>query len=184
LIVFAAPAGGGKTTVIHAVRAVHPEWLFSCSATTRAPRPNEVDGQDYYFLSREEFLRRVDAGEFLEYEKVHGDFYGTLRSYVDQALANNATIVLDLDVKGAASVKQLYPDAHTIFLQSPSLEVLKQRLEKRGTESAEVIAKRLARAEMELAHAKDFDCVVTNNEIEQVVADVLRCIERNRAAAE
>ena len=170
--------------MIHAVRAVHPEWLFSCSATTREPRPNEVDGQDYFFLSREEFLERVAAGEFLEYEEVHGNFYGTLRTHVDKALADNATIVLDLDVKGAASVKRFYPEARTIFIQPPSLEVLQERLEKRGTESAEVITKRLARAEMELAHAKDFDCVVINKEIEQAVADVLHCIEQYRAAAE
>lgn len=183
LIVFAAPAGGGKTTVIRAVRKQHPEWLFSCSATTRSPRPSEVNGQDYLFLSREEFLRRIDAQEFLEYEDVHGNLYGTLKSSVDAALTNGQTLVLDLDVKGAASIKQHYASARTVFIKPPSLEILKERLVKRGTESAEVIAKRLARAEMELAQAEHFDCVIVNNEIDQAVADVLRCIERGSVTA-
>ncbi len=183
LIVFAAPAGGGKTTVIRAVRAKHPEWLFSCSATTRAPRPGEVNGQDYYFLSREEFLSRVAAGEFLEHEDVHGNLYGTLRTVVDEALAKGETMVLDLDVKGAASIKRHYLDALTIFIKPPSLEILQERLVKRGTESAEVIAKRLARAEMELAQADKFDCVIINNEIDQAVANVLRCIQHGHAPA-
>lgn len=183
LLVFAAPAGGGKTTVIRAVRARHPEWLFSCSATTRPARPGEIHGQDYYFLSREEFERRIAAGEFLEYEDVHGNLYGTLRTVVDEALAANKTMVLDLDVKGAASIKRFYPRALSIFIQPPSLEILKERLVKRGTESAEVIARRLSRAEMELAQAKDFDCVIINNEIEQAVANVLTCIEDKSPAA-
>lgn len=184
LIVFAAPAGGGKTTVIRAVRAAHPDWLFSCSATTRSPRPGEVHGQDYYFLTRDDFLTRVAAREFLEHEEVHGNLYGTLKTIVDEALANGNTMVLDLDVKGAASIKKYYPEACTVFIKPPSLEILKERLEKRGTETAEVIAKRLARAEMELAQSVHFDCVIVNNEIDQAVADVLRCIERGTATAE
>lgn len=177
---FAAPAGGGKTTVIKAVRAKHPEWKFSCSATTREARPNEVDGQDYFFLTRDEFLRRVAAGEFLEHEAVHGNLYGTLRQPVEDALIHSHTLVLDLDVKGAATVKRLYPEALTIFIKPPSLSILHERLTRRGTESTEVIARRLARAEMEMAQADTFDCVVVNDEIEQAVADVLRCIEHGR----
>ncbi|MBK6765813.1 MAG: guanylate kinase [bacterium] len=184
LLVFAAPAGGGKTTVIRAVRASHPEWSFSCSATTRPPRPGEVHGQDYYFFSREEFERRIAAGEFLEHEEVHGNLYGTLKIVVDDALAAGRTMILDLDVKGAASIKRFYPDALTIFIRPPSLEVLKERLIKRGTDAPEVVAKRLSRAEMELAQANLFDCVIVNNEIEQAVADVLTCIEKDSRAAE
>lgn len=184
LLVFAAPAGGGKTTVIRAVRARHPEWLFSCSATTRPPRSGEVDGQDYFFLARAEFERRVAAGEFLEHEEVHGNLYGTLRTVVDEALAAGKTMILDLDVKGAASIKRFYPDALTIFIRPPSLEVLRERLVKRGTDTPEVVAKRLSRAEMELAQADRFDCVITNDEIEQAVADVLSCIEAHSRAAE
>lgn len=183
LIVFAAPAGGGKTTVIRAVRAKLPDWQFSCSATTRAPRHGEVHGEDYFFWSRDEFLSRVAAGEFLEHEEVHGNLYGTLRTVVDKALAKGETMVLDLDVKGAASIKSHYPDALTIFIKPPSLEILKERLEKRATESADVVAKRLARAEMELAQADKFDCVIINNEIDEAVAAVLRCIEHGQATA-
>lgn len=170
--------------MIRAVRKAHPGWLFSCSATTRSPRPGEVDGQDYYFLTRDEFLARVAAGEFLEYEDVHGNLYGTLGTIVDEALAKGETMVLDLDVKGAASIKRFYPEATTVFIKPPSLEILKERLEKRGTESAEVIAKRLTRAEMELAQAELFDCVIVNDEIDRAVAEVLRCIERGRKPVE
>lgn len=183
LLVFAAPAGGGKTTVIRAVRVRHPEWLFSCSATTRPPRLGEVDGQDYFFLTRDEFERRVSAGEFLEHEEVHGNLYGTLRSVVDDALAAGKTMILDLDVMGAASIKRFYPDALTLFIRPPSLEVLRDRLMKRGTDTPEVVAKRLSRAEMELAQAEKFDCVIVNNEIEQAVANVLTCIEKHTRAA-
>lgn len=177
LIVFAAPAGAGKTTVIRAVRVRNPEWKFSCSATTRPPRPGEVHGQDYFFLTRPEFMQRVDAGAFLEYEEVHGNMYGTLKAIVDEALRNKNTMVLDLDVKGASNIKRHYPDALTIFIKPPSMEVLKQRLSKRGTDSPEVIHKRLERVEMEMAYMDKFDCIIVNNEIEQAVADVLRCVE-------
>ena len=119
----------------------------------------------------------------MEYEEVHGNFYGTLRTIVDEALIKGETMVLDLDVKGAASIKRHYPDALTIFIKPPSLEILKERLVKRGTESAEVVAKRLTRAEMELAQADKFDCVIINNEIDQAVTDVLRCIEHGQATA-
>lgn len=183
LVVFAAPAGGGKTTVIRAVRARHPEWMFSCSATTRAPRAGEVDGEDYYFLPRKEFERRVAAGEFLEHEEVHGNLYGTLRTSVDEALDSGRVLLLDLDVKGAASVKRAYPEALSVFIRPPSLEILKERLTKRGTESPEVIARRLSRAEMELAQAETFDCVIVNQEVDQAVADVLACIARRFPSA-
>ncbi|MCL4306107.1 guanylate kinase [bacterium] len=177
LVVFAAPAGGGKTTVIRHIRQKHPEWEFSCSATTRPPRDEERDGEDYHFLSREKFEEKIAAGEFLEYENVHGNLYGTLKSDVDHALESGRTLLLDLDVKGAASIKRLYPQALTIFIQPPSLEVLKERLVRRGTDAPDIIERRLARAEMELAQAKCFDCVVINQEVEQAVTDVLTCIE-------
>lgn len=123
-------------------------------------------------------MSRVDTGAFLEYEEVHGNLYGTLRTVVDEALAKDETMVLDLDVKGAANIKRHYPDALTIFIRPPSLEVLKQRLVKRGTDSAEIVHRRLERAEMELAQSDKFDCVIVNDEINQAVEDALRCIER------
>lgn len=176
LIVLAAPAGGGKTTVIKRLRAAHPEWGFSCSATTRAPRPDEVHGRDYYFFSRDEFLRRAAAGEFLEYEDVHGNQYGTLLAPTRERLAAGETLIFDLDVKGALKVKRFFPAALTIFLLPPSREALRARLEGRGTEPPDVMAKRLARADMELALAPQFDARVVNDDLEATVTAVAEMI--------
>lgn len=172
----AAPAGGGKTTVIKRLRAAHPEWGFSCSATTRAPRPGEVHGRDYYYFTRDEFLRRAAAEEFLEYESVHGDLYGTLLAPTRERLAAGETLLFDLDVKGALNVKRHFPEALTIFLLPPSRDVLRARLEGRGTESAAAAAKRLQRADMELELAPQFDEQIINDDLETAVAAVERCI--------
>lgn len=172
LIVFAAPAGGGKTTIIKEIRRLHPEWGFSVSATTRPMRQGERDGEDYYFLSKEEFERRVTQGLFLEHEEVHGNLYGTLRDVTANRITNGETLILDLDVKGAASIKRIFPDALTIFIRPPSLEILEQRLRARGSETEETLRKRLSRAQMEMSRAPDFDCVVVNDEIPRAVAEV------------
>ena len=176
LIVFAAPAGGGKSTVIRRLRQAHPEWGFSVSVTTRAPRPGEVDGREYYFLAREEFARRVAAGEFLEHEEVHGDLYGTLKAPTFERLARGETLIFDLDVKGALNVKAAYPQALSIFLLPPSRNVLRQRLEGRKTESRESVERRLVRAEMELALAPRFDVQIVNDDLETTVAGVEKAI--------
>ncbi len=176
LIVFAAPAGGGKSTIIRRLREQHPEWGFSVSATTRAPRPGEVDGREYYFFPHDEFLRRVAAGEFLEHEDVHGQFYGTLIAPTRERLERGETVIFDLDVKGALNVKQHFPDALTIFLLPPSRAVLKERLEARGTEPPELIARRLSRAEMELAQAGRFDIQIINDDLDRAVAETDRVI--------
>lgn len=176
LIVFAAPAGGGKSTVIRRLREVHPEWGFSVSATTRAPRAGEVDGREYYFLAREEFTRRVAAGEFLEHEEVHGDLYGTLKAPTFERLARGETLIFDLDVKGALNVKAAYPEALSIFLLPPSRDVLRRRLEGRRTESRESVERRLVRADMELALAPRFDVQIVNDDLETTVAGVEKAI--------
>ena len=176
LIVFAAPAGGGKSTVIRRLREVHPEWGFSVSATTRAPRAGEVDGREYYFLAREEFTRRVAAGEFLEHEEVHGDLYGTLKAPTFERLARGETLIFDLDVKGALNVKAAYPEALSIFLLPPSRDVLRRRLEGRRTESRESVERRLVRADMELALAPRFDVQIVNDNLETTVAGVEKAI--------
>jgi guanylate kinase len=172
LLVFAAPAGGGKSTVIRRLREHHPEWGFSVSATTRAPRPGEVDGREYSYISRAEFERRVANGEFLEHEEVHGDLYGTLIGPTRERIEHGKTLVFDLDVKGALNVKKLFPEALTIFLLPPSLEVLRQRLEGRKTETPEAIARRLSRAAMEMGLAPQFDVRVINDDLDTAVADV------------
>jgi guanylate kinase len=169
LIVFAAPAGGGKTTIIQKLRERHPDWTFSVSATTRSPRPGEVDGREYYFFSRDEFLHRLNRGEFLEHEDVHSELYGTLIAPTQERLKCGETVIFDLDAKGAMSIKHFYPEALTVFLLPPSLEILRERLTKRGTESPQVIEKRLARASIELALAPQFDVKIVNDDLERTV---------------
>jgi guanylate kinase len=176
LIVFAAPAGGGKSTIIRRLRELHPDWGFSVSATTRLPRPGESNGREYYFFSYDEFLRRVAAGEFLEHEDVHGQYYGTLIAPTRERLKRGETVIFDLDVKGALNVKQHFPDALTIFLLPPSREVLKQRLEGRGTEPPDLVGRRLSRADMEMSLADRFDVQIVNDDLDRAVADTDRVI--------
>jgi len=176
LIVFAAPAGGGKSTVIGKLREHHPDWGFSISATTRPPRPTEQDGREYYFLSRDEFLRRVERAEFLEHEEVHGNLYGTLKQPTIERIQRGETIIFDVDVKGALSVKAAYPDALAIFLLPPSREILRSRLENRKTEAPESIKRRLARADMELGLAERFDARIVNDDLDTAVRDVEEAI--------
>jgi guanylate kinase len=183
LIVFAAPAGGGKSTVIARLRAQHPDWGFSCSATTRPPRPGEVNGREYYFLAREEFLSRVAAGEFLEHEDVHGELYGTLIAPTRERLQHGEVVIFDLDVKGALNVKRHFPEALSIFLLPPSREILRQRLEGRGTEPPELVERRLSRADMELALAPRFDVQIVNDDLDRTVAETDRAIAARLNAA-
>jgi guanylate kinase len=179
LIVFAAPAGGGKTTVIQKLREQHPNWTFSVSATTRQPRPGEEHGREYYFFSRDEFLHRLNRGEFLEHEDVHGELYGTLIAPTQERLKRGETVIFDLDAKGAMSIKHTFAEALTIFLLPPSLEVLRARLTKRGTESPQVIEKRLARANLELSFAPQFDVKIVNDDLERTVNEVDAAIASN-----
>ena len=176
LIVFAAPAGGGKSTVIRRLREAHPDWGFSVSAPTRTPRAGEVDGREYHFLVRDDFVGRVAAGEFLEHEEVHGDLYGTLKAPTFERLARGETLIFDLDVKGALNVKAAYPQALSIFLLPPSRDVLRRRLEGRKSESRESLERRLVRADMELALAPRFDVQIVNDDLETTVAEVEHAI--------
>ena len=181
LIIFAAPSGSGKSTIINSIMADGgAEALnlhFSISATSRAPRGEEVDGKEYFFLTPDEFRRKIDAGEFVEYEEVYPDkFYGTLKSQVDKQLAQGENVVFDVDVNGALRIKQLYGGrALSIFIQPPSIDELRRRLEHRATDAPEVIAQRIRRAEYELAQAEKFDEVVINDvlEVAKVEARVL-----------
>ncbi len=177
LIVVSAPSGCGKTTIVRAILDRHPEFRFSVSATTRPRRQAEVDGRDYFFLTRGEFQRRVDAGEFAEWEEVFGNRYGTLKSQIDRALAAGTPLVFDVDVKGGLSIKRLYPaDTVTIFIEPPSFEVLRSRLALRGTETPEQLDLRLARAQMELREGSGFEHHVVNDLLEKAVNDVEKII--------
>lgn len=180
LIIFAAPSGSGKSTIINYVmQNADLNLHFSISATSRAPRGEEQDGVEYFFLTPQEFRRRIDNGEFLEYEEVYTDkFYGTLRSQVDKQLATGQNVVLDVDVNGAKRIKQAYGNrALAIFVQPPSIEELRNRLINRATDAPEVIEQRLERASYELSQAKDFDEVIVNDNLEVAQVEVESLIE-------
>lgn len=177
LVVLAGPTAAGKGTVVRAVRALAPELYVSVSATTRSPRPGEVDGVDYHFLDRAEFDRRVSLGEFLEWAVVHGDHcYGTLRGPVVARLAAGEPVLLEIDLAGARQVRGTMPEAHFVFLTPPSWEELVARLEGRGTESAEQRERRLITARAELAAADEFDQVIVNDTVDRAAAELLSVI--------
>lgn len=174
LIIISAPSGCGKSTIIHDLtERGNIEMTFSVSATNRKPRSGEVDGVHYHFLSTADFHDHIAAGDFLEYEEVYpGRFYGTLKSEINRALDAGKNIVLDIDVKGGINVKKIYGDrALSLFIQPPSVEELRRRLENRGTESREVIDERIARAEFELSLAPEFDKIVVNDDLDTAVKD-------------
>ena len=179
-ILFSAPSGCGKTTIINELMKYFDCFDFSISATSRAPRGTEQDGKDYYFLTHEEFKRRVDAGDFLEWEEVYqGTCYGTLKSEIERIWAAGRVIVFDVDVNGGSNIKRYFGgDALSVFVMPPSLEVLEQRLRSRGTDSEEAIVKRLARSAEELKRAPQFDVTIVNDDLGRAVGEARRVIER------
>jgi guanylate kinase len=179
VIVLTAPSGAGKTTIAHRVLEAMPDLQFSVSATTRAARPDETNGADYHFLSTEEFKRRIEAGDLLEYEEVYpGQFYGTLRSETEDR-AEEGPVLLDIDVNGARNVKRLYgDDALVLFVAPPSIDELQRRLEGRGTEDRESLQDRLNRAERELETADACDAVVVNDDLDTAVEETLTRIRQ------
>lgn len=180
LIIFSAPSGSGKSTIINKLMSEYGlRGRFSISATSRKPRGSERDGVEYYFLSEEDFRKRIGEGDFLEYEEVYpGCFYGTLRSEVDRTLAQGENVILDIDVQGGLNVKKIYGDrALTLFIQPPSIERLRERLERRGTDAPEVIERRLAKAETELSFAPKYDAIVVNDDLEEACQSAARTIE-------
>ncbi len=174
-LVFSAPSGAGKTTVITRLRAEFPQLAFSVSACSRKPREGEVEGQSYYFLSPEQFLAKVEDGEFLEWEQVYeGMYYGTLHAELQRLWNEGKIVIFDVDVKGAMNIKRALGNrALTVFVAPPSLDALQQRLEARGTETPESLAKRVARAELELGYADRFDRVVVNDDLDLAVAEAV-----------
>ncbi len=179
IIIFSAPSGSGKSTLIGHLLKRFPQLEFSISATSRAPRGSEVNGKEYYFLSNEEFKNKVAAGEFVEWEEVYaGTCYGTLRSELKRIWDKGHVIVFDVDVKGGVNLKKIFgDDALSIFIMPPSVEELRRRLEKRGTDTPETIAKRVAKAEEEITYAPLFDKIVVNDSLETAIADATRITE-------
>ncbi|WP_430812330.1 MULTISPECIES: guanylate kinase [unclassified Carboxylicivirga] len=171
LIIFSAPSGAGKSTIVQALLNKGFNLEFSISATSRAPRGNEKEGVEYYFLSADAFRSKIAEEAFLEWEEVYENtYYGTLKSEVERICSAGNNIVLDIDVVGGLNIKKMYGDeALSIFVQPPSIETLKQRLQGRGTDSEEKIAMRIAKAEKELKYAGEFDAIIVNDNLEQAI---------------
>ena len=182
LIIFSAPSGTGKSTIISWLMKEHKELnlAFSISCTSRAPRGTEQNGVEYFFLTPEEFRQRIDNDEFLEHEEVYENrFYGTLKAQVERQLEAGQNVVFDVDVKGGVNIKQFYGDeALSIFIQPPSINELRRRLENRATDAPDVIDQRIARAEFELTFAEKFDKIVINDILEYAEADALEIIQK------
>ena len=168
LIIFSAPSGAGKTTIVHHLLSIIPQLEFSISATTRQARGDEEDGKDYYFISLAEFTHRIAKKQFVEFEEVYtGTFYGTLRAEIERIWAKGKTVIFDIDVEGGLHLKRKYDgQALAIFVQPPSLEVLIERLTSRGTDSEEKLRERFAKAEKELKYAPLFDIILKNYDLE------------------
>ena len=179
VIIFSAPSGSGKTTIVHELLTRYPQFEFSISATSRAPRGEERDGADYYFLSQEEFAEKVATDSFVEWEEVYaGTCYGTLKSEVERIWGKGNIIIFDVDVMGGINLKKIFGEkACSIFIMPPSVKELQKRLEGRGTDSAEVVAKRVAKAEFEISKAPEFDHKVVNDILETAVADTRAIID-------
>lgn len=177
LVVISAPSGGGKTTIAHAILVSHPELEFSVSATTRPMRQNEVQGRDYFFMTHDEFRRRIAAGEFVEWEEIYGNLYGTLKDVIDSARKAHRPVLFDVDVKGGLSIKRMYPEALLVFIRPPSTSVLNERLIKRKTEDTPAIARRMERVPMEMDLGEEFEYRIVNDDIDRTVAEVNRIVE-------
>ncbi len=169
LIIFTGPSGVGKGTLLRSLLRRHRDLSLSISATTRKPRPGEINGQHYFFVTRERFTQMVQAGELLEWAEFAGNLYGTPRQSVEDQIAKGTWVVLEIELQGARQIRQSFPDAFQIFIMPPSLEVLEQRLRGRGQDSNDAIARRLERAQAEIAAASEFDIQIINDDVGQAI---------------
>jgi guanylate kinase len=165
IIVISAPSGTGKTTIVRRILGECPQVVFSVSATTRKKREHEVEGVDYFYISEEEFKKKIQNNEFVEWELFYDYYYGTFRCFIDSQINNGKAVILEVDVHGALEIKRIYPDAILIYIVPPSLEELLIRLKKRQTENEEDLRKRIERAKMELSHKDKFDYIIVNNDL-------------------
>lgn len=177
-LIFCAPSGSGKSTVVRHILSLHPELEFSISAASRAPRGAEKDGVDYWFISADEFRRRIASDEFVEYEEVYaGSFYGTLKSEVERIWDKGNSVIFDVDVKGGLNLKKYFGDkALSVFVQAPSVEELRRRLVGRATDSPEAIEKRLAKAAEEMSYADKFDYILINDDLQKAFSDAEKVV--------
>ena len=180
LFIITAASGAGKTSLVRAMLEADKRIKLSISYTTRQPRPGEENGEDYHFVDDATFLKMLDAGDFLESAQVHGARYGTSKTRVNEVLALGNDLILEIDWQGAAQVRELYPEAVSIFILPPSIPELEARLRGRGQDSEEVIAKRLAAARSEMGHVGEFDYVTINDEFEQALHDLMAIVRTQR----
>ncbi|HSL90569.1 MAG TPA: guanylate kinase [Ignavibacteriaceae bacterium] len=178
IIAVSSPSGGGKTTIVKRILNEFPEFVFSVSATTRPKRRNEKHGFEYYFISEDEFKKHIGNNDFVEWERFYDYYYGTFKSFITDNVEKGKSIVLEVDVKGALSLKKIYPESHLIFIDPPSLDELVIRLRNRNTESTEDFQKRIDRAKMELELKEKFDYVVENKVLEKAISEVLSLISK------
>lgn len=179
MIVICAPSGTGKSTLISRLKDDHPELEWSVSCTTRPMRTGEVDGKDYHFINKEDFEAQIEADDFIEWAKVHSNYYGTSKTFVSKGLSENKKMLFDLDVQGADAMKKIYgKEAHVIFIEPPSIEELEKRLRNRGTDKDQVIVERIENARRELARKHDFDYLILNDDINKAYLQLKEAVER------
>jgi len=180
LFVVAAPSGAGKSTLVNALLALEPGIKLSISTTTRAPRPGEQDGREYHFTSADDFVARAQAGEFLEWAEVHGNYYGTSRVGVEKEMRTGTDILLEIDWQGARQVRKQFPDAAGIFILPPSIAALEERLHKRGTDEPQIITRRLLAAGGEIAHAPEFEYAIINEQFNVALSELQAIVKATR----
>jgi len=178
LIVFSAPSGAGKSTIVKEILKEYPQIIFSISATTRPKRETETDGKEYFFLTETEFKKKIENDAFIEWEKFYDYYYGTLISFISGNIEAGKPVLLELDVKGALTIKRLYPYAHLIYISPPSFEELVNRLRQRNTESESDFLKRIDRAKMELSLKDKFDYVIENRELDAAVKEAKSLVKK------
>lgn len=177
LVVVSGPSGAGKDTIVTRLLEMDDSFSLSVSATTRAPRGEEVEGENYYFLTVDDFLGKIDDGEFVEYAKYGSNYYGTLKSDVEQRIRNGKTVILVIEVNGAANIKRMYPEALSVFIMPPSESVLECRLRSRQTDSEEAILNRMNIAKTEISRSCDYDYIVINDELDRAVSEAYEIIK-------
>ncbi|MBI5593635.1 MAG: guanylate kinase [Deltaproteobacteria bacterium] len=180
IFIVSAPSGAGKTTLCQAIRRHFPDMLYSVSHTTRPPRPGEIQGTDYHFIGKEEFIHLIDSGNWAEWAEVHGNYYGTSASFLDQGLEAGKDILLDIDVQGMLKILKKYPSSITVFIRPPSLETLRDRLESRGTDKPDIIETRMINAKKEMAQAHRYRHVIVNDDLELATRELILLIDSYR----
>ncbi len=180
MLMVVAPSGAGKSSLVNALLQKDPDIGLSVSFTTRAPRPGEVNGREYNFLSEQEFIKRKEAGDFLEWANVHGNYYGTSKSWIESQMQNGKDVILEIDWQGARQVQRLIPEAIWIFILPPSIQTLEDRLRKRAQDDEATIQKRVAAAKDELAHVAEANYLVVNDNFEQALNDLNQVVLASR----